>query len=385
MKENMGQIIKRLRKERNLTQEELAEQLNISAVAVSKWENNASMPDISQIVPLSNLFGVPTDVLFGVYGTEHEEAIKARLEEIYQIYDGCMDGEEGPTALIILDKYRDAMRLYPNNATILTEAIAFGKMVISCNESQLKKLIGQKGLDSLADEIIHWAELVIKYSTSIDNVFSAKKGLIDIHAHRKNWDAAYALAKTFPFDTTAIQGEVLADLYFQSGRMEEEKHSRCGLVVKFLINLSQQVSMLGNLYMREGQYDDALTCYTFLRDAMNTLHHDEIYKPPFHDYYYPIYRFSAECLVKLGREDEAIQLLEEGVAFILAQAKNYNKKHEYDNPLLRGVYFSYGYGDDAEYRDLAGKLKRFVECDTFKALEEVPQYKALVEKVKHIK
>ena len=47
MTETMGQIIKRLRKERNLTQEELAEQLNITAPAVSKWENDAGMPDIS--------------------------------------------------------------------------------------------------------------------------------------------------------------------------------------------------------------------------------------------------------------------------------------------------------------------------------------------------
>ena len=69
MKENIGQIIKRLRKEHNLTQEELAEQLNVSAPAVSKWENGTSLPDITQVVPLANLFGVPTDVLFGVYGT----------------------------------------------------------------------------------------------------------------------------------------------------------------------------------------------------------------------------------------------------------------------------------------------------------------------------
>ena len=87
MKENMGQIIKRLRKERNLTQEELAEQLNISAQAISKWENGTSMPDISQVVPLANLFGVPTDVLFVVYGTEHEEEVHLRLKEIYEIYD----------------------------------------------------------------------------------------------------------------------------------------------------------------------------------------------------------------------------------------------------------------------------------------------------------
>ena len=43
MNESIGQIIKRLRKERDLTQEELAEQLNISAPAISKWENGDSL------------------------------------------------------------------------------------------------------------------------------------------------------------------------------------------------------------------------------------------------------------------------------------------------------------------------------------------------------
>ena len=66
MNETMGQIIRRLRKERNLTQEELAQQLNITFQAISRWENETGMPDISQIVPLSNVFGVTTDVLFNI-------------------------------------------------------------------------------------------------------------------------------------------------------------------------------------------------------------------------------------------------------------------------------------------------------------------------------
>ena len=75
MKETMGQIIRRLRKERNLTQEELAEQLGVTFQAVSKWENDTGMPDISQVVPIAHVFGVSTDVLFGTFGTSDTEEV----------------------------------------------------------------------------------------------------------------------------------------------------------------------------------------------------------------------------------------------------------------------------------------------------------------------
>lgn len=59
---------------------------------------------------------------------------KVRLEEIFRMCDSCRDGEEAPTALIILDKYREAVRLYPNNVTILSNAMAFAEMVLTGNE-----------------------------------------------------------------------------------------------------------------------------------------------------------------------------------------------------------------------------------------------------------
>ena len=82
MNETMGQIIRRLRKERNLTQEELAEQLNITYQAVSRWENGTGMPDISQVVPLARVFGVSTDVLFGIYDTDAVADKESILDEL---------------------------------------------------------------------------------------------------------------------------------------------------------------------------------------------------------------------------------------------------------------------------------------------------------------
>lgn len=66
MNQILGNTIARLRKEKGLTQEQLASELNISYQAVSKWENGVSSPDLSNIKRLAELFGVSIDELFGL-------------------------------------------------------------------------------------------------------------------------------------------------------------------------------------------------------------------------------------------------------------------------------------------------------------------------------
>ncbi|MBQ7338468.1 MAG: helix-turn-helix transcriptional regulator [Clostridia bacterium] len=61
---HIGIKIKELRKKKDLTQEKLAEYLNVSFQAISKWETGAASPDLSMIVPLVRLLGVlPTSCL----------------------------------------------------------------------------------------------------------------------------------------------------------------------------------------------------------------------------------------------------------------------------------------------------------------------------------
>jgi transcriptional regulator with XRE-family HTH domain len=64
-KETFGQRFARLRKEKGFTQESIAVKLNISPQAVSKWEKDASLPDISLLSDISDLLGVTTDELLG--------------------------------------------------------------------------------------------------------------------------------------------------------------------------------------------------------------------------------------------------------------------------------------------------------------------------------
>lgn len=54
---------KELRKEKGLTQFELAQQLNIDQTTISKWELNKALPDTAMLIKLSNFFNVSTDYL----------------------------------------------------------------------------------------------------------------------------------------------------------------------------------------------------------------------------------------------------------------------------------------------------------------------------------
>ena len=59
----IGSNIAALRKEKGITQEELANALGVSAQAVSKWENNSSCPDVSLLTDIADYFGVTVDAL----------------------------------------------------------------------------------------------------------------------------------------------------------------------------------------------------------------------------------------------------------------------------------------------------------------------------------
>lgn len=55
--------IKKIRTEKQLTQEQLAQQLNVSRQTISSWENNRNLPDLEMVVSIAKLFGISLDHL----------------------------------------------------------------------------------------------------------------------------------------------------------------------------------------------------------------------------------------------------------------------------------------------------------------------------------
>lgn len=79
-KQTMGEIISTLRKEKGMTQKDLAEKMQVTDKAVSKWERNLSCPDINSIPLLAETLGISVDQLLDV-SSPKDEGVDKRGED----------------------------------------------------------------------------------------------------------------------------------------------------------------------------------------------------------------------------------------------------------------------------------------------------------------
>ena len=107
---NIGERIRELRRERALTQDDVARRLNISAQAVSKWENAVSYPDLELIPPLAELLGVSIDGLFRADSEIEADDCCRRADEM------LLDPNRSRESLPML---REAAIRYPFHAGLL--------------------------------------------------------------------------------------------------------------------------------------------------------------------------------------------------------------------------------------------------------------------------
>lgn len=78
----IGKIIRTYRKERNMTQEEMANRLGVTAPAVNKWENGNSLPDITLLSPIARLLGITPDILLSFEEELTTEEISLFIREL---------------------------------------------------------------------------------------------------------------------------------------------------------------------------------------------------------------------------------------------------------------------------------------------------------------
>ena len=78
---NLGERLFELRKAKSLTQDEVAEKLNVTRQTVSKWETNQSTPDFDKIVPISELFEIGIEELLTGKVKEEKQEKEEEIKE----------------------------------------------------------------------------------------------------------------------------------------------------------------------------------------------------------------------------------------------------------------------------------------------------------------
>jgi transcriptional regulator with XRE-family HTH domain len=112
---SLGNKIRTLRKSRGITQEQLADAIGISFQAVSKWENNIALPDITLVPALASYFGVTTDDLFDFNLKEMNENVDLICAESFKYRES--NPEEGRRIL------EEGLQQYPDNDILLNNLL----------------------------------------------------------------------------------------------------------------------------------------------------------------------------------------------------------------------------------------------------------------------
>ncbi|MFI3329328.1 MAG: helix-turn-helix transcriptional regulator [bacterium] len=97
----IGKIIYELRKENNLTQAQLGNDLNVTYQAVSKWENGTSSPDFETIVKISKLFNVSLDYFTNDEKEEKEDNVEY-IKEVEYVVEKTHDKKSFLLPILVL-------------------------------------------------------------------------------------------------------------------------------------------------------------------------------------------------------------------------------------------------------------------------------------------
>ena len=194
-KEKTGRLIAQARKERGLTQRQLAERLHITAKAVSKWETGVSAPDVGLLIPLAEELGLSaTELLEGRRMGGPEDRSPEQVEDI--VKSALTYSEQSPE----LERKRRKKRALVSGACVAVAALETGGLWLleaRTGRGLLAQLLSSFGVMELLS-LVFGAYLMLLIPERLpayydDNAISAvsfgafRMNLAGIHFNNRNW------------------------------------------------------------------------------------------------------------------------------------------------------------------------------------------------------
>lgn len=289
---NIGKEIKNLRRSKDLTQEQLAEYLNVSVSAVSQWESGKTIPDISLVLSLANFFSVTLDELFGRSDIRKEQEFEQYRKK---------NAEYGSSGEIFkqIALWREAVQKYPGNFECLINLAGSLEETFYCGGEI-------KDIEENAKECVAICERIVRDCTEAGIREQAIKILVYAYCEKNlslaNEEKAveYANMAGSMFNT---REQLLECAYFT----EESKEKRLTQKDKNTLNYMDMLTMNLFYYGNTNPEEKIEWCNTALK-LWETLIYDGNYLF-FHCRIEKIYKSLAMAWAELKNEEETVKAL----------------------------------------------------------------------------
>ncbi|MBQ8897456.1 MAG: helix-turn-helix transcriptional regulator [Clostridia bacterium] len=199
MKLLIGEKLKLYRRNRDLTQEDVAAALGVTYQAISKWERNEGYPDITMLPSLANYFGITVDELIGM----EEIASKSRYDEINALWLSTHEKAkaEGDDSLHLknISLMRNALKTYPGDQLLLVQLSTSIERLSGTEEEKRENL--RESL-RIQEEILRGPDSEVRNATLYNICFA----YLQLGEHEK----AIAAAKKLPNLYKARENAIVA-------------------------------------------------------------------------------------------------------------------------------------------------------------------------------
>ena len=304
---SLGKNIKKIRKQIGYTQEELALQIGVTPQAVSRWESETGMPDISFVVPLAKALGVTTDTLFGYESSGIDDSLYIALRrKIEQIEANSKSIQQAA-----LESCKYMLKKVSENPDNYIYSVYYVEQT-----ANLSRYIHDD--KDVQDKWPEYRDLAIKYGSNAIR-FNKDKEWVERAHFALSWiyihDGKYELAKEHIEQLPSVASNRLQESLFAQLTLFESGID--GMEKEYIINLQYFVRAINkeNMYAVQsfawGNPQKAVTYGEWALGLMEKFSRIEELKSYCRGFVRDIYRLMIFAEVKLNRLEDAVKHFEE--------------------------------------------------------------------------
>lgn len=341
---SLGKVIRKYRKNRNLTQEEMAGRLGVTASAVNKWENENSYPDITLLAPIARLLNISLDTLLSF----REDLTTEEINEIVCEADSKLKEESYDEAFLWAKK---KLEQYPNcEELILNIAIIF----------DAQRIVQEVSNKAEYDDYL--CSLYVRVLDSDDETIRirAADSLVGFYMRKKQYDKAEKYLEYFSIQNPERKRKQ-AQIYAETGRVKEAYKA----YEELLFSDYQRVSMeLHGMYMLALQDNDRKRAHRLVDKQKELARCFEMGK------YYEI--SSGLELATLEKDTDSVVTIMEEMLSCIEQIGDFRKSQLYEHMEFKEIREDYM----AEVKE--NLLKCFCDEESFGFLKNDERWQRLV-------